>query len=162
MNQLFKIYFHLKQQSLCTSLIRAVFTADLPDFSSFPKSHYTTFKYYNGLVAFFDENYEKAKTDLMDCLNVCHKHHLNNKRKILHYLIPTMMILGKSPSFKLLQKYDLLNLYKDLISATKSGNLRYFQHFLDYHEITFVQKGTFLTWEKLYFVVYRQLLRKMY
>jgi hypothetical protein len=47
---LIRIYFHRNQLSLCTQLLRALKTADIPLESAFPKSHLTAFHYYHGRV----------------------------------------------------------------------------------------------------------------
>ena len=58
-NTLFKIYFRLKQHRLCQPLIRAIGN-DRSSLDMFPASYRVTFKFYTGLLAFYDENFSKV------------------------------------------------------------------------------------------------------
>jgi hypothetical protein len=39
---------------------------DMPDFNSFPKSQQVTFKYYEGVLAFLEENYAAVRRKSRD------------------------------------------------------------------------------------------------
>ncbi|KAJ3195313.1 COP9 signalosome (CSN) subunit [Irineochytrium annulatum] len=58
-NLLFQTYFRLKQINLASTLIRSLTSADLPDLELYPIAHVVTFKYYMGVLAFFNEQYDK-------------------------------------------------------------------------------------------------------
>jgi len=55
-NTLFRIYLRLKQHRLCHTLIRAI-NNDFPNLNLFPASHRVAFKYFTGLLAFYEENF---------------------------------------------------------------------------------------------------------
>lgn len=88
----------------------------------------------------------------------CHAHQWHNKRLILHYLIPTRIILGHFPSIQLLEKYQLAPPYVNLINTIRSGNIHgfldhletYFDYF--YHRLTYLllkERGIVLVWRCL-------------
>lgn len=58
---LFKIYFRLKQHRLCQPLIRAIGN-DSHSLDKFPASSRVTFKFYTGLLAFYEENFAKVSS----------------------------------------------------------------------------------------------------
>jgi hypothetical protein len=60
-NLLFKTYFKLNSASLSRTILKtlAVYKekGDMPPLEAFPKSHRVTFKYYEGVLFFLEENY---------------------------------------------------------------------------------------------------------
>ncbi|CAK7201294.1 COP9 signalosome (CSN) subunit [Sporothrix eucalyptigena] len=58
-NLLFKTYFKLNSASLSRNILRALtaYKGDMPGLDKFPKSQRVTFKYYEGVVYFLEENY---------------------------------------------------------------------------------------------------------
>jgi hypothetical protein len=61
-NLLFKTYFKLNQASLSRNILKAlnVYRGDMPALDAFPKSQQVTFKYYEGVLSFLEENYVEA------------------------------------------------------------------------------------------------------
>ena len=74
-NLLFKTYFKLNSASLSKNVLRVLSAGrgDMPDFDSFPKSQQVTFKYYEGVLAFLEENYADAERHLTIAWLLCHK-----------------------------------------------------------------------------------------
>lgn len=58
-NLLFKTYFKLNSASLSKNMLKALTAGrgDMPELSAFPKSQQVTFKYYEGVLNFLEENY---------------------------------------------------------------------------------------------------------
>jgi hypothetical protein len=58
-NLLFKTYFKLNSASLSKNMLKALTAGrtDMPELSAFPKSQQVTFKYYEGVLHFLEENY---------------------------------------------------------------------------------------------------------
>lgn len=65
-NLLFKTYFRLNSASLSRNVLKALsaYRGDMPPLTSFPKSQQVTFKYYEGVLSFLEENY----ADVRQCL----------------------------------------------------------------------------------------------
>ena len=62
-NLLFKTYFKLNSATLSRNILRAIAAAykgDMPALDKFPKSQRVTFKYYEGVMYFLEENYEEV------------------------------------------------------------------------------------------------------
>ncbi len=63
-NLLFKTYFKLNSASLSRTILKtlAVYNqkGDMPPLESFPKSQRVTFKYYEGVLFFLEENYTEV------------------------------------------------------------------------------------------------------
>lgn len=65
MNLLFKTYFRINKASLSRNVLKAhaAYRGDMPSLSVFPKSQQVTFKYYEGVLEFLEENYVKVWTN---------------------------------------------------------------------------------------------------
>lgn len=64
-NLLFKTYFKLNSASLSRTILKTltVYNAkgDMPPLEAFPKSQRVTFKYYEGVLFFLEENYVEVR-----------------------------------------------------------------------------------------------------
>lgn len=59
-NLVFGTYFALKSISLCKNIVRALDAGDLPPLSAYAAVDVVPFLYYQGRLAFMDEEYTKA------------------------------------------------------------------------------------------------------
>jgi COP9 signalosome complex subunit 12 len=68
-NLLFKTYFKLNSASLSRTILKtlAVYNdkGDMPPLEMFPKSQRVTFKFYEGVLLFLEENYNKVSVLLL-------------------------------------------------------------------------------------------------
>ncbi|XP_034657784.1 PCI domain-containing protein 2 homolog [Drosophila subobscura] len=158
-NQLFKIYFRINKLHLCKPLIRAIDNFAFKD--TFPLPEQITYKYFVGRRAMFDSNYRMAVEDLSFAFTHCPDRFGSNKRLILIYLVPVKMLLGYLPSKALLQHHDLL-LFHDLAQALKAGNVNKFDEIVRDNEQVLIRSGIYLLVEKLKFIVYRNLFKKVF
>lgn len=80
-NLLFKTYFKLGQESLSRNILKALLAGrgQMPSLEAFPKSQQVTFKYYEGVLCFLEENYVQAEERLTEAWLLCHKDALKNK-----------------------------------------------------------------------------------
>lgn len=80
-NLLFKTYFRLNQASLSRNILKNLHAneRDMPILNQFPKSQQVTFKYYEGVLFFLEENYIEAEKRLAEALDLCHKDQMRNK-----------------------------------------------------------------------------------
>lgn len=106
---------------------------------------------------------EEAQESLSYALRHCHRNATRNKARILKYLIPVALLLGKLPSAALYEQYpNVLVPYIPLIEAMKSGDLGQFNRTMEEQQTIFIQDGTYLLLEKLAAAVQRRLLRKVW
>jgi len=158
---LFKIYFKINNLRLCSNLIASVNNANFPKFELFPKSQTVAYNYYVGRLKVFEEQYTEAETCLEYAFEHCHLDNVTNKRRILQFLVPVKLLLGKYPQEQLLKKYQLTQ-FSGLLDATRRGDLTQFNASLEANQDFFINKGIFLILEKLKTFVYRNLFRKAY
>lgn len=65
-NLLFKTYFRLNQAGLSRNVLKNLRAneRDMPQLNQFPKSQQVTFKYYEGVLFFLEENYVEVRLSL--------------------------------------------------------------------------------------------------
>lgn len=65
-NLLFKTYFKLNSASLSRTILKALSTnrGDMPPLEAFPKSQRVTFKFYEGVLFFLEENYVEVRQQM--------------------------------------------------------------------------------------------------
>lgn len=158
-NQLFKVYFRINKLHLCKPLIRAIDSSAFKD--SFPLAEQITYKYFVGRKAMFDSDYKAADEFLSFAFQNCSRRFPKNKRSILIYLVPVKMLLGFMPKKMVLERYDVLQ-FHELACALKEGNVRRFDDVIQKHEAFFIKCGIYLLVEKLKFIAYRNLFKKVY
>lgn len=165
-NLLFKTYFKLNSASLSKNVLRVLSAGrgDMPNFDSFPKSQQVTFKYYEGVLAFLEENYADAERHLTVAWLLCHKDATRNLELILTYLIPCHLLTTHTlPSTELLAPFPRLQkLFSKLATAIKKGDLRGFDQALAEGENEFVKRRIYLTLEHGRNIALRNLLRKVF
>lgn len=161
----FKTYFRLKSISLCRNILRAISAAALPDLAQFPKSQQVTFRYYTGVLAFLNEDYDQAERQLAAALAMCHRDAHTNQALILTYLIPVKLLKGSLPHPALLSSLNgKLSPYLPLVTALQKGDVKAFDAALNNPSIErwLVQRGTFIAMERARDATLRTLLKHIY
>ncbi|TEA12051.1 Protein CSN12-like protein [Colletotrichum sidae] len=181
-NLLFKTYFKLNSASLSRTILKALSTnrGDMPPLEAFPKSQRVTFKYYEGVLFFLEENYVEAEKHLTEAWSLCHKDAKSNQeqvvqliaaessltpsRRILTYLIPCHLLTTHTlPSSKLLEPFPRLQkLFLPLSRCIRRGDLRGFDQALQDGSEEFVRRRIYLTLERGRDIALRNLLRKVF
>ncbi|KAI1425095.1 PCI domain-containing protein [Xylaria sp. FL1777] len=163
-NLLFKTYFRLNSEPLSKNILRAISAGrtDIPPIDKFPKSQQVTFKYYEGVLAFLEENY--AEKHLEMAWLMCHKDAQRNLELILTYLIPCRLLTTHTlPSAHLLEPFPRLQkLFIPLARAIRKSDLRAFDIALRDGEDEFINRRVYLTLERGRDIVLRNLLRKVF
>ncbi|SPO32611.1 probable Protein CSN12 homolog [Ustilago trichophora] len=162
----FKTYFRLKSVSLCRNILRAINAAVLPELGSFPRSQQVTFRYYVGVLAFLNEEYDRAEAELGSALQLCHKDATTNQTLILTYLIPVKLLKGFLPHPALLTAIGggKLIAYTPFITALRQGDVKSFDTLLTQSNIEswLVKKGTFIAMERVREATLRTLLKRIW
>ncbi|KAJ1718966.1 COP9 signalosome (CSN) subunit [Coemansia erecta] len=162
-NLLFALYLRQHAYKLCTSMIRAIRTAELPPLEHFAIADHLTFRYYRGMLAFRAENYAAARDDFAFALRHCHRDARRNKTLILMYLVPLMMAEGRMPDERALRAYPRVwALYGDFVRAAVAGNVGLFDRLMQEREHDLAAVGTVLAVEHVRKVAMRQLFYKVY
>ena len=157
-NLIFKVNSKLNQSS--ASIVKAMSASDLPKLYKFPKSHQVTFSYYTGLMQFLEGKYESSEAKFNFALENC-LHSETNLKKILLFLIPLKMLNGILPCQSLLDRFDL-QLYSQLISTIRIGDLHNFNRLLDCNESELLKIQTFSIFEKMIFLCQRNFVKRVF
>ncbi|KAI1771181.1 PCI domain-containing protein [Hypoxylon cercidicola] len=165
-NLLFKTHFKLNKTTLSKNVLKVISAGrgDMPTLDKFPKSQQVTFKYYEGVLAFLDENYVVAEQHLTTAWHMCHKDAKRNLELILTYLIPCHLLTTHTlPSTELLAPFPRLRqLFLPLGAAIKKADLRAFDIALREGEEEFIKRRIYLTLERGRDIALRNLLRKTF
>ncbi|CAG8448305.1 2150_t:CDS:10 [Ambispora gerdemannii] len=162
-NLLIKTHHKLGHENLCKNVLRGVNSADLPPLEAYPKAHQITFKYYNGLLCFADQQYAQSEEFLKGAFRICPISYTRNKELILRYLIPVWMIRGVLPTNTLIDRYPRLKLlYSPFINAIRTGNVKAFDLAFANAEHILIEHGTYLTIEKARMVSVKNLFKKVW
>ena len=95
-NELFGMYFRLNNLRLCKNLIRPIESRKLHEKGSMAEM--VTYRYYVGRLNSFEDQHRSADINLDYAFKHCHKDALNNKKRILKYLIPVKLYRGILPT----------------------------------------------------------------
>ncbi|GAP88772.1 putative COP9 signalosome complex subunit 12 [Rosellinia necatrix] len=164
-NLLFKTYFKLNSEPLSKNILKVISAGrDIPPIDKFPKSQQVTFKYYEGVLAFLEENYVAAEKHLEAAWLMCHRSSQRNLELLLTYLIPCRLLTTHTlPSARLLEPFPRLQkLFIPLARAIKKADLRAFDIALRDGEDEFIKRRVYLTLERGRDIVLRNLLRKVF
>lgn len=161
-NQLFRIYFKLNTVHLCRSLIRQVEGPSFPSFELFPISHQVTFCFFAGRLRLFDDDFKATEQHLGFAFRHCPQRYWKSRRQILIYLIPARIVLGKLPSLKLIQKYQLSKYYERLIHCIRVGDVAGVDSSLERWEEFFIRRGVYFVLEHLKLITLRVLFKRIY
>lgn len=185
---LLRVYFALGQLNLCTNVLRALGTAELPAAARYPMGQLVTWRYWLGRYYFVNGEWERALGELESAFAHCLPGSEQNKSLILHMLIPLRLHLqGVLPSPILLQRHGLAGstgvplhpttvpplhsttipprpstFYVSALGAIRRGDLKAYTRLLQIHERPLLRLGTFLLWEQLLSLVYRNLFRRIH
>ncbi|KOS23335.1 Protein CSN12 -like protein [Escovopsis weberi] len=140
----------------CEQHLKRIFTLCLND--------RVTFKFYEGVLFFLEENYVEAEKHLVEAQGLCHKDAKQNMERILTYLIPCRLLTSHVlPTKALLEPYPRLQkLFLPLAQCIKKGDLRAFDIALQGGEEEFVKRRIYLTLERGRDIALRNLLRKVF
>lgn len=77
-----------------------------------------------GMLAVWDESFDRADTLLTAALGDCHAEYAGNRRRILTALVPIRMYMrGTLPTPALLERYGLQGPFEALAAAFKAGDV---------------------------------------
>ncbi|ORY48516.1 hypothetical protein BCR33DRAFT_714288 [Rhizoclosmatium globosum] len=166
-NLLFRTYFKLNQINLASNLIRSFRGVDLPDLSLYPIAHVVTYRYYMGVLAFYDEQYRKAQDDLSFALinfaPLTTPARIHNRKLLLTHLIPINLLSGISPSDVVYSNHpELSDLFGDLVNAIEAGKLGSFDELLQRKQKGLIRAGVYLTIERCRIICFRNLARRVF
>ena len=159
MSESIQLCMRLGNIQMASAFLKTVESSYL-DVSWIPRAPLVSFRYFLGKLYMQQEKFQKADEALTWSFANCSENKPELKRRILECLTAVRLRSGKIPSCSLLEKYQLDH-YSQVVSAMKSGDIRRFESILAAKTGLFVEEGTLLCVEKLKFIVYRTLFRRI-
>ncbi|KAJ3350480.1 hypothetical protein HDU83_009680 [Entophlyctis luteolus] len=143
---------------------------DLPSLEEYPISHVVSYKYYMGVLAFYDEQYKKAKEDLNFCLenfpassNDTAPQIESNKILLLTYLVPVNLMAGIAASQRLFGISPILRvLFEEIQNAVGKGMLGLFDKLLEEKRKILIDRDVYLAIERCRLICFRNLARRTF
>ena len=86
-----------------------------------PKAWHVQVAYYKGRYHMYNNDFLRARQELLRAFGMANsaQDHVDNKQRILRYLLPIEMINGRFPSQTLLERYDLIEYFEVTASCLK-------------------------------------------
>ncbi|KAI5123395.1 hypothetical protein M0805_006103 [Coniferiporia weirii] len=160
-----KCYFRVKRIALSRNILRALeANKDIPPLSSYPRAHQVTFRYYIGVIAFLNEDFEKAEQELTHSFYNCYNDGAQtNQQRILAYLIPLRILRGHLPSDELLERFpSLAEVYSPFVVAIRKADIKAYDIALFKWEKRLFELNAWLVFERARELVMRGLFRKVW
>lgn len=123
-----RAYYTIKSHASCANVFSNVDSSNIK-FSNYPKSQLVEYRYFLG--RFHLDRGELVKGYSLLSWAFDNALPSSNKRLILKTLVPSSILVGRSPTLALLQRYDLVELYWPLVVAAKTGNYSQFMQHLE-------------------------------
>jgi hypothetical protein len=137
-----------------------------PALSLFPASQRVTFLYYLGRFHFDHDHYMRAEMCLAEAYRECLPQFQKHRRQILTYWIPANLLLGRFPSWGLLQRPEAVgfsDIFFPICAAIRSGNFVAFHQALNLNRDWLWDKGFYLTFlYRLKPLVWRSFTRRVF
>lgn len=161
--ELLRLYFCLGQAAQCSFLLAAVSQSHggKLDMHALPKALGVTFSFLWGKHCVMDGNVIEAEARLGWAFSRCPPESVANRRRILIYLVPCRLRLGRCPPRELLEDHGLGGL-ASIAAAVSAGDSRRFTLELELQEEELIRSGTYLVVEKLKLLVFRNLCRRVH
>lgn len=176
-NKLSMIYFKINSPSSCSNIFKNLKPkSNINSFSQYPLLERMQFRYYLGRYYLLNHRIVNAFHQLNQCYQLLvtlpdseHSAYSvikrNNMRRLLKFLIPCGIIIGKLPDFYKLSQWDqqLAELYTGLLLGVKNGNLHAVNMWLYQNEAWLKEsKLLIVLLEKLPILTFRSLLRSIF
>lgn len=132
-NLCLKLFFHCRKLRSAEQIFGNIYQQS-PPLGLFPASQRVNFLYYLGRYLFANSHFYRAQLALQSAYDQCHIQCISQRRLILIYLISSNIILGRFPSFQLLQRPEAAGLsekFGPLCTAIAKGDIASFRRYLD-------------------------------
>lgn len=160
MNQLLMVYFTINNLGLCNHVIKTATQPNFPPFDVFPLSNRITYKFYEGRYKLYEDKFAESVSSFQYALARVPPKSMENRRRILLYLIPAQILTGRLPSKHTLDHFNMI-WYQDIVEAIRTGNIGQFEAALARHGEFFIQSALYLAVERMKSFVFRALVRKV-
>lgn len=131
-NLCLKLFYHCHRLRNSEQVFSNIYQQS-PKLSYFPASQRVTYLYYLGRYHFVNCHFYRSQSALQAAYDQCHVQALKQRRKILLFLVASNIVLGRFPTYHLLQRpeaQDFGAVFLPIIQAIKKGDLATFRKLL--------------------------------
>ena len=162
--ELLRLYFSVGQAAQCSFLLAAMVQAHggKPNIDALPKGIAVTLCFLWGRHCVMNGQIVEAEEKLAWAFVRCPLSAAGNRRRILTYLVPCRLRLGRFPSKALVDRTPEMDRFTELAAAVADGNIQRFDKEFKKQETALIHTGTYLVVEKLRVIAYRNLCRVVY
>ncbi|KRY34016.1 PCI domain-containing protein 2 -like protein [Trichinella spiralis] len=157
LNCLCELYFKLGQIDDCNECIEFIMKNNSL-FDIADNADKVKYKCYCGQLSLLKWNFKEAEECFTFALKHVPEQYPRVRKIILKYLIPTGIFLGKVPSKKLLETYDLM-FFHEFTVALKNGNICQLSNAIESNGITFARLGISFLLHAFPSLCYRRIVR---
>lgn len=132
-NLCLKLFFHCRKLRSAEQIFGNIYQQS-PPLGLFPAAQRVTFLYYLGRYLFANNHFYRAQLALQTAYDQCHAQCISQRHLILIYLTTSNIILGRFPSFRLLQRPEAAGLaekFQPICTAIATGDLASFRKYMD-------------------------------
>ncbi|KAK6590752.1 Csn12p Rpn3p family component of the COP9 signalsome [Cryptosporidium xiaoi] len=159
MTESIKCCMQLRNMQMASTFIKHIESSNI-NLEKVPRGPMVLFCYFLGKLYMQQDRFTLAEEQLMWAFGHSGKKKTKLKRNILECLIPVKLRLGFIPRISLLKKYDLKH-YVEISKALIHGNIKLFELAIEKYSSIFIAHGTILCVERVKFIVYRNLMKRI-
>ncbi|KRZ70244.1 PCI domain-containing protein 2 -like protein, partial [Trichinella papuae] len=156
-NCLCELFFKLGQIDDCNVCIEFIIKKNSL-FDKADKVDKVKYKCYCGQLFLLKWNFKEAEESFTFALKNVPERYKSLRQIIVKYLIPTGILLGKVPSKKLLETYDLM-FFHEFTAALKNGNISQLSSAIESNGISFAKLGISFLLHAFPSLCYRRIVR---
>ena len=95
-----RVQFNLNNFKFCDAHFKFIERVDVQEINMLPKAWHVQVSYYKGRYYMYNNDLVRARDQLLKAFGLtnCANEHMDNKQRILRYLIPVEMINGRFPA----------------------------------------------------------------
>ena len=110
----------------------------------------------------YNNDFVRARSELLKAFGMAssEQNHIDNKQRILRYLIPVEMINGRFPSKVLLERYELRE-YIEVTEACLKGEMPDLEAAISANQDQYIQSGVFTVVERLRMVTLKNFVKRV-
>ncbi|KAF7457225.1 PCI domain-containing protein [Cryptosporidium felis] len=159
MTESIKSCMQLRNMQMASTFLKHIESFSINS-SKVPKGQMVLFCYFLGKLFMQQDRFFLAEEQLTWAFGNCGEKKAKLKRNILECLIPVKLRLGLIPNISLLKKYGLKH-YIEISRAVLQGNIIDFDAAIEKYSEILIHHGTILCVERVKFILYRNLMRRI-
>ena len=157
-----RVHFALNNFKFCDAHFKFIERVDVQEINMLPKAWHVQVSYYKGRYHMYNNDFVRARQELLKAFGMAsrQREHVDNKQRILRYLIPVEMTNGRFPSSSLLEQYGL-DEYLEVTAACLNGDMQALEQAISVNMDQFIKSGVFTVVERLRMVTLKNFIKRV-